>query len=168
MRFKILGNTKPAINEPTPAPPEIVPIDTNPDTDVRPKPDPIAKMPVGMPLTNRLDKMNIEQARWAIVNADTWIKHLKEQGGEIYEGSDTKPKLQKKIPTERLKNIINNMGHRVNNDRNATTEQKLAGWIDILKWALPLIPDDEQHFKSIVQNSIENPSQWDFMEKPKR
>ena len=79
-----------------------------------------------------------------------------------------KPEPQKKIPIKRLKSMIDDMGHRVNNDRNATTEQKLEGWIDILKWALPLIPDDEQHFKSIVQNSIENPSQWDFMEKPRR
>ena len=33
----------------------------------------------GMPLTNRLDKMTIEQGRWAIRNGDTWIAYLKKK-----------------------------------------------------------------------------------------
>ena len=37
-------------------------------------------IPPGMPLTVRLDKMTIEQGRWAIRNGDTWIAHLKEKG----------------------------------------------------------------------------------------
>ena len=37
-------------------------------------------IPPGMPLTNRLDKMTIEQGRWAIRNGDAWIAYLKEKG----------------------------------------------------------------------------------------
>lgn len=37
-------------------------------------------IPSGMPLTNRLDKMTIEQGRWAIRNGDIWIAYLKENG----------------------------------------------------------------------------------------
>lgn len=36
-------------------------------------------IPPGMPLTNRIDKMTIEQGRWAIRNGDTWIAYLKEK-----------------------------------------------------------------------------------------
>ena len=37
-------------------------------------------MPPGMPLTNRLDKMTVEQGIWAIHNRDTWIAYLKAKG----------------------------------------------------------------------------------------
>ena len=37
-------------------------------------------IPPGMPLTNRLDKMTIEQGRWAIRNGDAWIAYLKAKG----------------------------------------------------------------------------------------
>ena len=41
-------------------------------------------IPEGMPLTNRLDKMTVEQTRWAIQNGDVWIQYLRSQGGEIF------------------------------------------------------------------------------------
>lgn len=37
-------------------------------------------IPPGMPLTNRLDKMTVEQGRWAIRNGDIWVAYLKEKG----------------------------------------------------------------------------------------
>ena len=40
-------------------------------------------IPEGMPLTNRLDKMTLEQGRWAIRNGDVWLAYLREHGGEI-------------------------------------------------------------------------------------
>ncbi|MCY4554495.1 MAG: ATP-dependent helicase [Candidatus Poribacteria bacterium] len=42
------------------------------------------EVPEGMPLTNRLDKMTVEQAIWAIRNGDAWLAYLKAKGGEIY------------------------------------------------------------------------------------
>ena len=41
-------------------------------------------IPEGMPLTNRLDKMTVEQARWAVRNGDRWLAYLREHGGEIF------------------------------------------------------------------------------------
>ena len=41
-------------------------------------------IPEGMPLTNRLDKMSLEQGVWAIRNGDDWITYLKANNGEIY------------------------------------------------------------------------------------
>ena len=42
------------------------------------------EVPEGMPLTNRLDKMTVEQAIWAIRHGDAWLAYLKAKGGEIY------------------------------------------------------------------------------------
>ena len=36
-------------------------------------------IPAGMPLTNRLDKLATEQAKWAIENGNAWIAYLKAQ-----------------------------------------------------------------------------------------
>ena len=52
------------------------------------------KLPAGMPLTNRLDKMTTEQARWAIENGDRWIEYLRENDGEII-GVSKPPKKRK-------------------------------------------------------------------------
>ena len=41
-------------------------------------------IPAGMLLTNRLDKMNVEQAVWAIRNGDAWLAYLKSNGGESF------------------------------------------------------------------------------------
>ena len=42
-------------------------------------------IPEPMPLTNRLNKMNVEQAAWAIRNGTAWLAYLKANGGEVYE-----------------------------------------------------------------------------------
>ena len=49
-----------------------------------PNPDPTPALterdlPADMPLTNRLDKMTKEQARWALANGDAWIAYLEAQ-----------------------------------------------------------------------------------------
>ena len=74
---------------------------------------------------------------------------------------------QNKIPVERLKGIINNVGINLADDKKMPIKKKIKNWVNILKWALPLIPDDEQAFRNSVQEGIKNPSEWDFMEKPK-
>ncbi|MCG9132732.1 hypothetical protein J5I95_13725 [Candidatus Poribacteria bacterium] len=40
-------------------------------------------IPAGMPLTNRLDRMTIEQARFAIQHGDAWLSYLCEHRGEM-------------------------------------------------------------------------------------
>ena len=39
-------------------------------------------LPADMPLTNRLDKMTKEQARWALANGDAWIAYLEAQAAK--------------------------------------------------------------------------------------
>ena len=45
-------------------------------------------IPAGMPLTNRLDRMTREQARWAIQNGNKWLAYLRENEGEIFGVSE--------------------------------------------------------------------------------
>ena len=64
--------------------------------------------------------------------------------------------------------VINKIGCKIAEDPNATVKEKIEGWVDLLKSVLPHIPEENEKFRQHVQGSIDNPSQWDFMEKPKR
>ena len=75
------------------------------------------------------------------------------------------PAPEKILSYERIVGIIDTLGAKLANDPKLSLEEKIKQWVDILKWVLPLIPPDRQHFKASVKESIENPSQWDFMEK---
>lgn len=84
------------------------------------------------------------------------------------EKPEPKEEPKRKIDVHRLKGLIDNIGYRLANDDKISTEEKIEGWVETLKWALPLIPDDEQHFKNQVRESINNPTERDFIERPPR
>lgn len=44
-------------------------------------------IPVGTPMTNRLDKLTSDQAVWALQNGKAWLAYLKANGGEIYQST---------------------------------------------------------------------------------
>ena len=73
------------------------------------------------------------------------------------------PEPERKMSFERIKGIIDRAGVEIANDKKLTINQKVDKWIELLKWALPLIPDNEQHFKAQIQESIKNPSEKDFI-----
>ena len=79
--------------------------------------------------------------------------------------SSEKPK--RKVPYERLKGIIDTVGQKLARDENLSIEEKKQQWVDLLLWVLPHIPDDEQHMKAKLTEAINNPSEWDFIEKQK-
>ena len=90
-----------------------------------------------------------------------------EQTEPLPEKTSEKPEKveRRKIPWETLKGIIDQIGYNIANDPKATIEQKIDGWVELLKWAIDLVPEDQ---KPRMQESIDNPNQWDFIEKPKR
>ena len=59
-------------------------------------------IPDGMPMTNRLDKMTTEQAKWAIRNGTAWIAYLKDQRAS---GVDVELVAQKATPTHKPPHI---------------------------------------------------------------
>lgn len=78
------------------------------------------------------------------------------------------PKPITKIPYEILKSIIDKTGSRLACDEEMSIERKVDEWVEFLKWAITHIPADEQHAKAQMKESINNPCQWDFMERPQR
>ena len=79
-----------------------------------------------------------------------------------------KPVPKEKITLNHIITTINKIGCKIAEAPDATIEEKIEGWIDLLKSILPHIPVEEDEFRKYIQHAIDNPSQWDFMEKPKR
>ena len=122
------------------------------------------------------------EKRWAShlkQNTDDWTTAFEECQKRIIEMFYPKTKIETdepiktekspepptKIPVERLKSIINLNGVSLAKD-DIPIKEKIKRWVNMLKWAFPLIPDHEKTFKSTVRKAIRNPSLWDFMEKP--
>lgn len=84
------------------------------------------------------------------------------------ENEKSEPEPQRKISFEMLLSLINKFGLKLASDLDSTIEEKVEAWVNYLEWIQPHIPEDKQHFRTQVQEMIDNPSQWDFMEKPKR
>jgi len=82
--------------------------------------------------------------------------------------SEKPPEPKEKISSERIVGIINQVGCKIANDLKLTHDKAIEQWVDLLKWILPHIPDDDQNLKAQVQTTIDNPSIWDFTEKPKQ
>lgn len=79
-----------------------------------------------------------------------------------------KPVPKEKISLNHIITTINKIGCKIADDPDASIEAKIEGWVDLLKSVLPHIPEENEKFRKHVQGCIDNPSQWDFMEKPKR
>ena len=91
-------------------------------------------------------------------------------GSEKTNGKPPKKAAEpkKKLPYERIKGIIDNAGFDIAQSEQLSLEEKIEKWVELLKWAHPLIPDDQQRFKSQVQQAIENPSEKDFIDRKRQ
>ena len=67
------------------------------------------------------------------------------------------------IPLAQAADMIDKAGYDLANSDKISTSKKIDLWVEFLRWAHPLIEDGT--LKSAVQQSIENPSEWDFMER---
>ena len=81
------------------------------------------------------------------------------------EETEAPTPLEQKIPHERLVAIIDNAGYDLARDQEISVKEKIARWVELLKWAYPLIGDEYQSLKSQIKESIANPSEWDFTDK---
>ena len=114
-------------------------------------------IPQGIPLTNRLDKMNVEQAAWAIRNGDAWLVYLKANGGEVYEHTgasavEVSPAEVYKAICDRLENVWLALVAE-----NETLEpEQIPGWIDTLQWALQSLPVEYERQQEIIQNELDD------------
>ena len=114
-------------------------------------------IPAGMPLTNRLDKKNVEQARWAVHNGDAWVAYLKAQGGVISAGSSVTVAVS---DTEKHKAIFDTLD-RVwldltdNGKKQGVSDSDKAEWLDSLHWAVAVIPSGYERHCEIIQSELD-------------
>ena len=100
-------------------------------------------IPVGMPRTNRLDKLTTELAVWAIRNGDAWLAYLKANGGEIVE--HTGASAVEVTPAEVFMAICDTLENvwlslTGNMKRRDLDPSSLNEWCDTLQWALAVFP----------------------------
>ena len=120
-------------------------------------------IPEGMPLTNRLDKMTTEQARWAIRNGGTWIAYLKEQRAsgvdvELIAG-EAKPTHKPLTSAEKYAAICATL----ENVWRALTDglkgqplpvNQIRDWVEVLQWAVKEIPVGYERQRDRLQEGL--------------
>ena len=105
--------------------------------------------PAGMPLTNRLDKMTVEQGRWAIRNGDAWLAYLREQqaSGADVDLVESKAKqvyapLTSAEKYEAICSVLESVWRELTDGLKGKPlgDGQIRDWVDILQWAIKEIP----------------------------
>ena len=114
-------------------------------------------LPPGMPLTNGLDKMTTEQARFAIQNGDAWLEYLKANDGEFIEsessieiaGSDADKKSSILKTLARMEQKVKFPSGRIKVGMDKS-------WREILEWALSVMPACYESTRQIISEELSN------------
>ena len=121
----------------------------------------ISDIPAGMPLTNRLDKMMTEQARWAIRNGDAWIAYLKEQRAsgvdvELVEYAAKPIKVSDADRYETILDILEKVWMELTNNMQHShlDSEQIPDWVDTLQWAVKMIPVGYEKQRDIIQDEL--------------
>ena len=114
-------------------------------------------LPGNMPLTNRLDKMTVEQARWAIQNGTAWIAYLKANDGEVYQSDAKNVEVS---DADKYKAICDTLTWvwldlTANMKRKYLRPDQDPVWVDTLQWAVSVIPDGYKKQREIIQDELE-------------
>ena len=127
--------------------------------------DPLETIPGNMPLTNRLDKMTPDQAKWAIENGDAWIAYLKEQRADgtpdvsvieygeqpVQSGTVTDADTYKAI-CGLIDNVWN--GLTDNMKRKTLRNNQIPDWVEILHWAIKALPVGYERQREIIETEL--------------
>ena len=117
-------------------------------------------IPDGMPLTNHLDKMTPEQAKWAIRNGTAWIAHLKEQrssGVDVqlveYEANPVDVSDAEKYKT--ICDVLESVWLELTENMHETLKpEQIPDWVDTLQWAIKVIPVGYERQRDILQAEL--------------
>ena len=159
----IAGLRAKANPEPEPKTGEVVSVDI-------PQPEPAAPLtendlPAGMPLTNRLDKMTSEQARWAIENGDAWIAYLKEQREagqdvsviEYGEHPEQNGTVSDADAYKAICEVVDRVwkGLTDNMKRKTLRDTQIPDWVSTLEWAIKNLPVGYERQREIFQDELQ-------------
>lgn len=114
-------------------------------------------LPADMPLTNRLDKMTSDQARWAFKNGDAWLTYLRANGGEVVEYA---PAIEVEVSDAEKRDAIFSVLGRVeasviDKQGNVISEHQ-SEWVKTLEWALEMMPACFESIRRFLEQELEN------------
>ena len=114
-------------------------------------------LPRNMPLTNRLDKMTVEQARWAIQNGTAWIAYLKANDGEVYQPDAKNVEVSDADKYQAICDTLSRVWLDLtdNMKREYLRPDQDPVWVDTLQWAVSVIPDCYKKQREIIQNELD-------------
>lgn len=138
-------------------------VSEQPETD-EPHPDasvnPLDTIPEGMPLTNRLDLMTTEQAKWAIRNGTAWIAYLKAQQAsavdvKLLECDRKTLELSDAEKYQAICDVLENVWLGLtDNMQHALKVEQIPDWFDTLQWAIKAIPVGYEKQCDIIQYEL--------------
>lgn len=118
------------------------------------------KIPAGMPLTNRLDKMTTEQAKWAIRNGDAWIAYLREQraAGVEVELLASESKTVEVSDADKYRAVCDVLCgvwlELTDNSREDLEIEQIPCWVELLHWAVKEIPVGYERERDRLQSEL--------------
>ena len=125
--------------------------------------NPLDAIPGNMPLTNRLDKMTPDQARWAIANGGAWIAYLQKQEAngvdvELINRREPAPVVEVS-EADRYKAICDVVdrvwkGLTDNMKRDSLRENHKPDWVEILQWAIKVLPVGYERQREIIETEL--------------
>ena len=116
-----------------------------------------ADLPANMPLTNRLDKMTCEQARWAIDNSAAWIAYLKANDGEVYQPSAKTVEVSDAEKSQAICDVLENVWLDLtdNMKRSYLETDQIPAWVETLHWAIKVLPSAYHSLHKAVKIELE-------------
>ena len=124
-----------------------------------PPPSPLIaeNLPADMPLTNRLDAMTSEQARWAIQNGDAWLSYLKANGGEVVEHIPApEVKVSDAEKRDAIFSVLGRVEASVLDKHGGVIPQHQTEWVETLEWALSEMPACFVSIRRFLEQELEN------------
>lgn len=110
------------------------------------------------PLTNRLDKMTTEQARWAIENGDAWLEYLKANDGEVIEHIPETPEVEVSDAEKRdaIFSVLGRVEATVIDKHEKVLPQHETEWVETLEWALSEMPACFESIRRFLEQELED------------
>ena len=114
-------------------------------------------LPFAMPLTNRLDKMTVEQARWAIANGTAWIAYLKANDGEVFQPSAKPVEVSDAEKYQAICDVLENVWLDLtdNMPRTYLETDQIPAWVETLQWAIKVLPSEYHSLHKTVKIELE-------------
>ena len=114
-------------------------------------------LPADMPLTNHLDAMTSEQARWAIENGDAWLEYLKANDGEVVGfASVIEVEVSDAEKRDAIFSVLGRVEASVIDKQGNVISKHQTKWVETLAWAFSDMPTCFVWIRRFLEQELEN------------